>query len=273
MRLWTLPFLLALLALPPSASAQDPTLAVEVDPLPFPLKPLAETGRAEVRFTAPCGPPLVLTAEAPRDWVLAVVEPERPSAPGTCVGTWNGTAELRVRFTQDAPALEAWPVIVRAQAGEARASADVAVTPGFLGVLDVQANRTDETVEPQRPATFEVGVTNLGNGNTKVAFQVVQRSAALQVPEPVSITLQPGQRATVPITAMATPRNGANDQTEVFTLLLTSAHALHPDQAGDSETLSFTVRTQGLYAPGAPAWVAVVVGMALALWRRTSGAE
>ena len=261
-----LPALLLLLA--PLVRAQDPALAVEVDPFPFPLKPLAETGRAEVRFTAPCGAPLVLSTEAPREWMVAEVEPDRPSAPGTCIGAWNGTAELRVRFTQDAPAMETWPLLVRAEAGEARASAEAAVTPAFLGVLDVQANRTSLTVEPQRPATFEVVVTNLGNGNTKVVVEVIQRSRALQVPVPVPVTLQPGQRATLPVTAMATPRNGANDQTEVFTLRLTSAHALHPEQAGDAHTLSFNVRTEGLYAPGAPAWVALVAAAALLTLRR-----
>lgn len=268
-RRWTPLVLLAPLLLAPPALAQEPTpLTLEADPLPFPIKPLSETGLAEVRFTAPCGAPLALSTEVARDFIVAVVEPDRPSAPATCLGAWNGTAELRVRFTQDAPAMEAWPVIVRAQAGEARASADVAVTPAFLGVLDVQVNRTEETVEPQRPATFEVGVTNLGNGNTKVVFEVVQRSGAVQVPAPVPVVLKPGQRATVPITAMTTPRNGANDQSESFTVLLTSSHALHPSQTGDSHTVSFIVRTEGLYVPGAPAWAALAAAAALLTLRR-----
>ena len=252
--------LLGLLLLVPLAAAQG--LAVEVDELPYPIKPLVETGLAEVRVTAPCGVPVTLAAETPHEDVRASVEPGRLEPPA-CEGTWRGEATLRVMFAEGAPAMEAWPVIVRARAGNEDASASVAVTAAFVGLLDVQANGTEATVAPQRAAAFELAITNRGNANTKVSFSIVQRPPMLRLSEPVSIVLQPGQTATVPVMAHASPQNGYNDRTEVFTLHLASAHALHPAQTGDAHTVTFTVKTQGAYVPAAPAWLALAAGAGL----------
>ena len=253
--------LLALLLLAPLARAQD--LAVEVDAFPFPLKPLVQTGTAEVRTTAPCGEDVTFTTESPSDRVRASVDPPSIASPA-CEGTWPGKATLRVTLEADAPAMEPIPVGVRAHAGASNLSAWADVRAAFVGILDVQANQTEATVQPQRVATFEVGIVNLGNGNAKVTFEVLQQPREVTVPTPPGVTVQPGQRVTVPISAHAAAKNGVNDGTAVFTLLLRSAHALHPDQAGESETLSFVVHVRGTYVPAAPAWAVLAGGALLA---------
>lgn len=256
--------LLAGLVLAAPARAE---MTAEADPMPFPIQPLAQTGTSEVRVRgAPCGEDVTFSVDNAAPWMHVLLDPDPLPSPA-CEGTWDAEATLQVRVEPDAPAMEGWPLVVRAHAGPQNASFTVDVRAAFTGILDVEANRTEATVEPQRAASFEVVVTNRGNGNAKVTFNLVHGPPALTVPTPNSITLQPGQRVTVPIVAQTRGQTGYVNQVDVFTVSLASAHALHPDQKGDTETLSFTVRTQGAYVPGPAAWVALAAA-ALVLNRR-----
>ena len=255
--------LLAASVVAPLARAQD--VGVEADALPFPLKPLTETGTSEVRVRAPCGEDVAFTVEPSTRWMRASVDPPTFPSPA-CEGEWRAEATLRVQVDELAPAMEPATLIVRAHAGPRNASAHVEVRAAFVGVLDVQANQTETTVAPQRTAVFDVAITNRGNGNAKVTFDAVH-PPSIQVPVPNSIILQPGQRVMVPVMVQTRAQNGYVNEVDVVTVTLTSAHALHPDQKGDSETLTFTVRTQGAYAPGPAPWLALA-GAALVLKRR-----
>ena len=160
------------------------------------------------------------------------------------------------------------------------AAQTVPVQADYFSILDVQLAQAIQQDRPQSTVTFPVKITNLGNGATKVNFDIApegnpQRLAAL-IPGPV--TLQSKQAggnqisAEIPLQIQLPHKNGYMNEAGTVTYKITSNYALDSKLKGDETTLAVLVTTKGFYVPGPSGilLVGVLAVLAALVGRRSS---
>ena len=273
----------ALVLLAPPAAAHAVPADLLLDAAPGPVPPAGEgallvpasfqwrcaglarenaTGPQAVRFSA---------TEAPA-WARVALEPAEADLPA-CEGI--GTLPLVVRVEARNGTIPVAPgrLTLRAtwltDGAELATTAEATLTAAYVLRANVTAERVDASGGPQEVVTFPVLLTNRGNAIARFAFEVVDKTPPLQVPVPAPVTLAPGANATVHVAAQTPFKNGRVDQADAFTLRVVPRAALEPSLAGDPVLLSFSVRTEGWYAPGPGAALALAAAAcALLILRR-----
>lgn len=289
MRLLPLALLVGL-ALPlPTAAAHAVPADLLIEPFVSPLPFANETAAvANVTFQWRCAgfsndestssaQRVVLHVERVPEWVDLRVEPTIVELPA-CVGvgeTRIATLSARVR-EGGLPALSG-TVGLRAEWTTPEFTTNVTAESGVAGryvsSYVVNASQRAKTERPQVAVSFPVDIENLGNGNTRFVFEIVEKTEDLLVLVPLPVTLQPagGQsKASIPVTVQTPYHNGRLAQTDTFTLRVQPHAALDPRLRGEPTELTFTVETKGWYVPlPAPLAVLSLAGVGLLLGRRT----
>lgn len=287
----------AFLALTPTAEAQgsQSSLVITMNAPTESVKPL----QAPLAFSGTTtftgdpgqmqnfiGVPISYTVTKQPAWATVVVSPASDvvqlSQPGA-TGTVSGTRPFQVIVTasDQAPAFQADQIEITVTQGRVTAGTPavsknaVPITASYFSIIDVQLGEAIKVERPQTPVQFPVKVTNLGNANTKVNFEVIEKTESLQAPLPNPVTLQSKQAggnqisADIPLTVQTPYKNGYMNEVGVVNYKLTSAYALDPKIKGDDSTVSVLITTRGFYVPGpSPILFVGLLGAVALLLRR-----
>lgn len=283
--------LLAVLAAP-LAAAQDDITAIEVavEPFPGPAPPLKGTVQANVTIETPCAAPgadplrgkITLWTESRPPWATLVVSPAALEAdPRLCQGgRLVHHATLVATVTEQAPAFTPTPFSVHAAwegaSPNLTGNGPGEITAGYFPVLDARLEEAIQQVMPGGFARFPLQVSNLGNGPTRLVFEVASASEGLEVEPPAPVVLESRQHggiltsAEVPLVVKTPSGGGYVNEVGTVTYQIRSHHADRPELEGDAQTVSVLVTVKGFDAPGTPPMLLVLagVGAALATGRR-----
>lgn len=291
----------ALLALVPAAEAQQSGSMTIALATPEPVKPLqgtvSFTGTVSLTadytgVTGPVGIPVQYNAPNKPAWATVVINPQQdvfsaPSgAPGSASYTVTKTITVTVSASGDAPAFVPQTLEITGTTSATpngnpiNGKGTTTVQAAFFSIIDVNLQEAIRVDRPQTAVSFPVKVTNLGNANTKVTFDIGEGSTidgpnALKPILPNPITLQSkqagsSQTSTDVLLTVQTPyKNGYMNEVGVMNYKLTSTYALNPALKGDESQLSVLITTRGFYVPGpSPILFLGLVGvLALALRR------
>lgn len=267
------------LALVPTASAQNGgTVTVTLNQPSEQVKPLqgAVTFTGTVTLIAdysgglnPIGIPVTYTVANKPAWAQVLVSPATdvfppPSAAAPSGVSYSQTRQIQVTVTasQDAPAFTAEPIEITATPTSATPGSytagkgSVQIQAGYFSIIDVQLAEPIAVERPQSKVAFPLKITNFGNANTKVSFELISAADGFQTVIPNPVTLQSKQAggnqisADIPLTIQTPYKNGYMNEVGVINYKLTSAYALDPKLKGDESPVSVLVTTRGFYVPG-----------------------
>lgn len=287
----------ALVALAPTAQAQQQASITVALNTPDNVKPLQGpvTFGGTVTLTADytgvtgvIGIPVTYSVTKQPAWANVLVSPATdvfPSPTNPSPGSSYTSAKqitVTVTASDQAPAFQADQIEITAtttpstQGKQAVGKGNVPITATYFSIIDVQLTEAIKVERPQTPVIFPVKVTNFGNANTKVTFDIGEgTSASLQVPIPNPITLQSKQAggnqisSDVQLTVQTPYKNGYMNEVGIVNYKLTSAYALDTKVKGDESSVSVLVTTRGFYVPGPSPllFVGLIGAVALALRR------
>ena len=215
-------------------------------------------------------------------WVLgcaegqvAIVGPSETTitfAAGTT--DYSGTASLSIQATADTPGLRELSCRIEGSAGGTVQTLQSTDANDFLEVVAwngnvVFASPPPRQAGPQKQIPYPIDITNEGNSQIQIQWEVIEAAGkwAILVPEP--ITLDAGQSVTTIATAVTPFSNGYNKDRESLQI-----RAIVTPVGGDeriaTETIALGATVRGWYVPG-PSIGFAVAALALAgsLTRRT----
>lgn len=288
---------LAVLVLAPTAAAvaSDTTTQITVTPYDQPIKPLSGFAAIPISvqycFTAGVGTvptAVALTVAESPPWAVASISPGTlylqvvTAGADTAQKCVTGQARMLVSTTADAPAFT--PANLRVSAAAAQ-NGDLKPSTGadqtqiqadFFSIIDASAAQTIAIARPQTQVTYPITVTNFGNANTKLFFEITSKPEGWQVQEPIPITLEARQQggkqtsSTVNLNILTPYRNGYLNEVGAVTMKVTSNYALDTKKPGDATQVSVLTTTRGFYVPGfeTVALVGAVAGLAVVLRRK-----
>ena len=293
----------------PTAAAAAPTLTMTLEsqtadeqlkPLQAPIQ-LAGTVTltAEAFGPAPSmtGITVSLTAKEAPPWATVVINPpqvvmtfaaDTDSPAGAATASDTKEFDVLVSASDLAPAFQEGTIVIEAVSSavdptleRGTASARASVRASYFSIIDVALPESIRVDRPQTPVSFPISVTNLGNGPTKVSFELLTQPVdgdKMQVSPPQSLTLEARQTGGSQITKEAvlqvqTPfKNGYMNEPRSIVLKVTSHYATDTQLQGASETVTMLVTTKGFYVPGPdPLLLVGLVGAAAAFVRRWRG--
>jgi len=178
-----------------------------VDPtdLEIKIEPVSETASIPIKigyavtglFTSPTtnalsslNVPIALTVEPTPDWITVSLEPNvvNPRIGDLAEGNAYAydTVNMRVSFSKNAPANERVAVGIKMEAdkisglfwaiNEKTSIGQLTIIPQFLPVIDATPVDNLKEVSPGEFADFKIELTNLGNAETQVIFDIVDSS-------------------------------------------------------------------------------------------------
>jgi hypothetical protein len=266
-----------LLAFVPTASAQSGSIVVSMNSPTEQVKPLqgALTFSGTVTLTAdysgvanPIGIPVTYTVSNKPAWAQVLVSPASdvfpaPGAPGGVSYSQARTISVTVTASGDAPAFQAETIEITAtpspsnpQATITPGKGQVGIQAGYYSIIDVQLAEAIKVERPQSAVAFPLKITNFGNANTKVNFELISAAEGFQTVIPNPVTLQSKQAggnqisADIPLTIQTPYKNGYMNEVGVINYKLTSSYALDPKLKGDESPVSVLITTRGFYVPG-----------------------
>lgn len=267
------------------------TVEIKITPYQEPIKPLSGFAvlQAEVKYsyfaagsTALVASKVQLKVAEQPPWAVVTISPStllftiQGTPSGNTVTAPAQKVSIIVTTTADAPAFTAGNLRIQANAeanqpiGPSNAEDQTLIQADFFSILDAQVQQPIRVVGPQKAVDFPVTVSNFGNANTKVLFELASEpSGGLVVPIPQPVTLEARQtggkntQQTVQFSIQTPFRNGYLNQPGLANLKLKSAYALDAQKKGEELTLSVLVTTKGFYVPG-PDSVLMLAGIAIA---------
>lgn len=293
--------LATMLAIAPTASAQnvvDTQLKLTLGTADTAIKPLSDlaviTGDVVYTYSSN-GASLIATTiqlkvtDAPA-WASVTISPATIPAPVASSTPGAGSTQttpplpfkVLVSTTADAPAFTLANIKVSATAltnGNLKQSTAEESTPiraDFFSIIDAVPQTTIQLATPQSQVAYPVTVTNFGNAQTKVFFEITDKPASWQVVAPTPITLDAKQAggkqtsSTVNLMIQTPFRNGYLNEVGAATMKVTSSYALDNKIKGDQTQMSTLTTTKGFYVPGFEALFVLVglAGVALVIRRR-----
>ncbi|MDD5502769.1 MAG: hypothetical protein PHH26_04810 [Candidatus Thermoplasmatota archaeon] len=181
-------------------------------------------------------------------------------------GQQTATATLTIHVTGDAPA-SATPLIkvtAEAQANgfngmgleSSSGSYDVQIGIGYYSLLQATVPQTLQKGAPYQQITYPVTVTNLGNGKTKIFFDVKNVPTGWQVTLPSPIILESRQQGgkltqqTVNVVVFTPYKTGYQNNVGSIRIDVTSKYADDTTIVGDATSINTLTLSKGFYVPG-----------------------
>lgn len=277
---------------PASQSTLPPSIVLTITPPDSPIKPLSGVRTINVggTFTATAGVSVTQVQinykiDSSPPWAAVSVSPSTVFAnvlgsPGQSVTVQIPTTIL-VSTTADAPAFT--PAEIKLTA-TSLPSGDIAgatttettlVEADFFSIIDAAAATTIQIARPQTQVAYPITVTNFGNADTKVFFEIASKPEGWQVQEPIPITLEAKQQGgkqttqTVNLNILTPYHNGYLNEVGAITMKITSNYALDSKQKGDTTQVSVLTTVKGFYVPGPGSMLVVlaIAGLAMLVGR------
>jgi hypothetical protein len=299
--------LVAVLALAGVATAQgagtEATVEVDDATIAGKIVPLDEPGTTTTVVRVGCQTAEVagtrteatLSPQGFPDWANVIVSPSSltwQTSPGDCPAReppFQGETQLSISLTQDAEAYEPTRGAIVAEVtktppegpGETYGTGqgNVTFTPGYFQLFNVRMDTKIQEVGPNETATFEGGIENFSNHETRFTFTaqpLEDEPARLVVPgEPIEVGPQASESLELRIVPGEVGPTGATVQAEVAI----DAASTHPDGGEEgTEPVNVTAKfrpaaieaVREAPAPGLPAGILLVVGAAVGLRRQGS---
>lgn len=268
----------ALLALAPTAEAQNQgSVTVQLNAPSESVKPLQGpitfTGTVTLTgdgsaMTGVVGVPVQYTVTKQPAWANVLVSPASdvfpvPQPPTGANFQATKTITITVTASDQAPAFQADTIEITAQTTGASAGGSsfsgkgsTPITANYFSIIDVQLAEAIKVERPQTAVAFPLKITNFGNANTKVIFEIIDKTESLKTPIPNPVILQSKQAggnqisADIPLTIQTPYKNGYLNEVGVVNYKLASSYALDPKIKGDESSVSLLVTTRGFYVPG-----------------------
>ncbi|MGQ0535468.1 MAG: hypothetical protein ACT4PT_05305, partial [Methanobacteriota archaeon] len=193
-------------------------------------------------------PAWVVISFTPQVLPLAVVQPSGATTVGNTRES-TGTVIMQVAATINSPAFQPTSVKIQgtaaANGGNAQSTAQQTFTmcAGYFGIIDAVADTTIQKGGPQKQISFPITVTNFGNGQTKVFFDISAKpegdERGYQVIAPQPIILESRQEGGRNIQKQANLqiqlpfKNGYVNNVGAVTVDITSNYALNQQFRGD----------------------------------------
>ncbi len=184
-----------------------------------------------------------------------------PQCPGPAR---SGVSVFDLEVTQDAPGLEpillTWIAtlhygVLGPDTGTSTAKGTSIVTPDYLGVFAVDAERTIFNVPGGSAAKLQLAIENLGNRAADFQFYLDGES----VHDGVQIARDATAEITIPLNA---PSRWFGTEEILYSIDVVNSAADHPDVAGDTRTVNTLVRAQASPIPTIAIVVLALVAVA-----------
>jgi hypothetical protein len=189
------------------------------------------------------------------------------ATPGAPAQKVDGQSIFRIAATQAAPGERPYRCTfagyVVAPAGQTqigdsnKANVEVLVTVKYFGLLNAEVPLTVQEGGPQQEIRYDIKLTNLGNAQSYLAFNLigdVPPGWLAQAPIPTTIqSLQQGattNQVTVPLIITTPHQNGWNNDAKAFQLKITPSSTKGTGEMGNEIVVPVTARVRGIYVPG-----------------------
>ncbi len=254
----------------------EQTVTVSVDwtyNLKVPPQNLAGAqGTAQVTVSTICTPGQVTIAGATTS-IIAI----DTAGTGT---TYDGKLPIQVILPRTLPALDPISCTVTGSVSsvfdqgvpESNTHTDTfVIKPDYFALIEAKTDLKLRQGGPQKQIPFAIEVTNFGNGQTKVNFEMVERPSKGNwqglIPDQLFLDAPGGNKQTNnAVFTVATPyKNGWNNEEGAFTLLLKPEYAFNSEKTGSDVTITLLARVRGVYVPSLEplVMVGVVIGAAM----------
>jgi hypothetical protein len=287
------------LAALPTATAQSRAGSLVIGTVapcaPITVNSGACTVQVKWQFNYPAGLPLQPTGAATTSATLIWTPASCPSGI-TLTGALNvnvplggsatqqkaidGQSDFTVFASPDAPGEKQLQCTFKGSVGafgavEKSNDADVSVplSVKYYGLLTATIPTTIAEAGPQKEIRYDITLTNLGNANTNINFDLAAEAPVGWSPvPPAPLIIGPSQQAggadftkTVSFLVSTPHKNGWNNDQTAFQLKITPASTINTDQKGNEIAVNVLARVRGIYVPGPEPFllVAALLGTAL----------
>lgn len=249
-------------------------------------RPELPGARFEIPFTArvPCEEAgatatLDFTIRTRPEWATVTVAPESVALSlRDCPAAGHHVeGELHVVIASDAPALRPESIALNASLDGVipqEATADTLVQAAFAPRVEARALLASQAGKPQTALEFPIEIRNLGNGNTKVSFEIRSENG-FEAPTPQPVTLESSAtggkvtKQTVGLSVQTPFKNGANHASATILVRYTPSYVYDATLKGAPGELRLFVVSEGVHV-AAPASALAAVALALAATLRAS---
>ena len=203
------------------------------------------------------------------NWFTASIEPNVIRPRFTVRGEDPYTVQVEISVNENAPAKNRGEVTVIASVKEKilpiifrikpiDVEFKFSFIPGYLPTIGIAPDDTFKSITPGETATFDIGIENLGNGKTEVAFEVsgVPKGWSANIPTKATVgSAVQGDKNTisVPLTVQPPFSFGYHSERETIAVKITPSYFAFPDDAnytGKTYTSLFTIESRGFSTPG-----------------------
>ncbi|MGB1586007.1 MAG: hypothetical protein ACPHID_03045 [Thermoplasmatota archaeon] len=124
----------------------------------------------------------------------------------------------------------------------------------YFSLIEAKTDLKLKQGGPQKQIPFNLEVTNFGNGQTKINFEVTEKPSGKWqglAPDVLLLDEKGGTResSTVAFTVVTPFKNGWNNEEGGFTVLLKPEYSFDPDQKGSEVAVTLVARVRGVYVP------------------------
>jgi hypothetical protein len=156
-------------------------------------------------------------------------------------------------------------------------NARIPFTVKYYGLLTTTIPTTIAEAGPQKEIRYDITLTNLGNANTNVNFELATEAPVGWSPvPPTPLILGPSQQAggsdftkTVSFLVSTPHKNGWNNDQTAFQLKIIPGSTINTDQKGNEVAVNVLARVRGIYVPGPEPFLLVAALLGTALLART----
>ncbi len=140
------------------------------------------------------------------------------------------------------------------------------INPDYAPKLNVIAEMQHKVIGPMDTASIPIKVTNLGNGESKIYFDVPTIPKDWTVLVTDQITLAPDQTETVFLTAKPPKSFGYHDDTFTFKVEYYPAWSTNPKITGTTEQITVSIESRGISLIGGEIILPILILIIIIIW-------
>jgi hypothetical protein len=203
---------------------------------------------------------IYLYIEDTPEWCVASISPPLVKIyPNASWATENASIEIKVN--ENAPASTQGVLKVRMDARRVGTiqsgtfTAEIPFIPGYLPVLDIEADRKKQLIGPYDTAYFNIDIENLGNAKTTLVCDVIDppQNWIVTIGSDIVIgatTSNDDPKKTIQLSIKPPLNFGYHNDREVINISITPTYFNDPTIKGEQYYVSFIVQSQGFSTPG-----------------------
>jgi hypothetical protein len=234
--------------------------------------PAGLEGAVTVTFVINCDPGVTVSGPETDNIVI-------PPTPGAAGFKESRTLSYQLTVDRDVRALDPLKCGIDGSVATPNeqtlpAPADVArnflVQADYFSLIEAKTDLKLKQGGPQKQIPFNLEITNFGNGQTKINFEVTEKPGGKWqglAPDVLLLDEKDGTRSasTVTFTVVTPFKNGWNNEEGAFTILLKPEYSFDNKKSGSEVAVTLVARVRGVYVPSLEPMIMVgaVIGTAL----------